>query len=184
MGTPMPKTRAARRLGPDHSDTPAHHTLASLTVYTLRTTPGLVLITLGTFVTFVLGHPWVGSGLAGLGAAVYAEQCHRTPYADCWRCGGAGYRPPRRHGPTRLILAVIFGGGSHVRRCRACHGHGMRMRWGRRVMNTYRRATHTAPTQPDPATNALPAPEAGPVTYAQVLRAWHDTHPHHHTPRH
>ena len=40
------------------------------------------------------------------------------------------------------------------------------MRWGRAVMNTYRRATYTAPTAPD----ATPARPLTPSSYADALR--------------
>jgi hypothetical protein len=180
LATRLPQTLGARRLGPDHSDRPAHHTLASLTVYALRTTPGLVLATIGAGITLT-GRTWAGLAVAGLGALIYRVQCYRTPYTDCWRCGGIGYRPPRhhRHSLGRLLLALVFGGASRVPRCRACRGYGVRMRWGRRLMNTYRRATYTPTTTPQTAPEPLPPIETGPVSYAQVLRTWHDNHPGH-----
>jgi hypothetical protein len=180
LGTPMPKTLGARRAGPDYTDHPAHHTLMSLFVFTLRTTPGLVLVAVGALTT-VAGHPWAGLAVAVAGGLIYRVQCYRTPYTDCWRCGGVGYRPPRhrRHGLARLILGLLFGGAAKMRRCRACRGRGVRMRWGRRLMNGYRRATHTSVTTPDVAPEPLPPVEAGPVSYAQVLRTWHDNHPGH-----
>lgn len=181
MATPLSRPLAARRLGPDHSDAPAHRTLLSLSVFVLRTTPGLVLLAVGAGITFGLHRTWLGLALAVAGGLVYRVQCFRTPYTDCWRCGGVGYRPPRhrRHGLARLLLALVFGGASQVRRCRACRGRGVRMRWGRRLMNVYRRATHTSTTTPDVAPEPLPPVEAGPVSYAQVLRTWHDNHPGH-----
>jgi GNAT superfamily N-acetyltransferase len=181
LATPAPRTLAARRAGPDYTEDRAHHTLMSLFVFTLRTTPGLVLIAVGAGVTLV-GHPWAGLAVAAVGGLVYRVQCYRTPYTDCWRCGGIGYRPPRhrRHGIGRLLLAVIFGGASGMRRCRACRGRGVRMRWGKRAMNVYRRATYTGPAlAADAAPEPRPPLEAGPVSYEDVLRTWHDNHPGH-----
>jgi hypothetical protein len=89
---------------------------------TVRTTPGLVLITLGSL-TGYFGHPWRGLALAAVGAMVYAEQCSRTPFSPCLRCKGTGHRRHRR-----------------TRACRPCRGKGVRLRWGRAVMNAYRDA--------------------------------------------
>ncbi|XVV14420.1 hypothetical protein ACQP2X_08775 [Actinoplanes sp. CA-131856] len=113
-----------------------------------RAAPGLSLITLGSLAA-CLGHPWTGLAVAALGAMVYRVQCSRTPYARCLRCHGTGHHARRR-----------------TRACRACRGKGVRMRWGRRVMNTYRRATYTAPTAPD----ARPARPMTPSSYAEALR--------------
>ncbi len=91
----------------------------------------------------------VGLATAAAGATVYAEQCSRTPYAPCVRCKGAGHHRKRR-----------------TRACRPCRGKGVRMRWGRAVMNAYRRATYSAPSAPD----AAPARPLTPSSYAEALR--------------
>lgn len=127
--------------------------LTALTWFTIRTTPGLVLITVGNLAAW-FGYPWWGLAGAALGAMLYAEQCQRTPYAPCYRCEGTGHH--RKH---------------RTRACRPCRGKGVRMRWGRAVMNTYRRATYTAATAPP----APPARPLGPGTYAQALRG-NDSH--------
>jgi hypothetical protein len=128
----------------------------------LRTTPGLTLIAFGATTT-ALGHPLVGLAVAAGGALLYAEQCKRTPYANCLRCNGIGYRPRR----ARLLRR-----NDTARRCRHCRGKGVRMRWGRAVMNAYRRATYTGtPTAPArPAEVAPAAPEPEPPTYTDALR--------------
>ncbi len=113
-----------------------------------RITPGLTLITVGSLAG-LLGHPWWGLAIAGFGAMVYAEQCSRTPYARCLRCNGTGHHRIRR-----------------AKACRPCRGKGVRMRWGRAVMNAYRRATYTAPTAPA----AAPARPLTPNSYADALR--------------
>lgn len=136
--------------------TPRGAMFAQLTAvlwFTIRTTPGLVLITVGSLAAW-LGHPWWGLAVAAMGAMVYAEQCKRTPYAPCARCEGTGHH--RKH-PTRA--------------CRPCRGKGVRMRWGRAVMNTYRRATYSTGAAPA----ARPAQPLGPGTYAQALRS-NDSH--------
>ncbi len=122
--------------------------LTALLWFTARTTPGLTLITVGSLAAFT-GHPWWDLAIAAFGAMVYAEQCSRTPYARCFRCRGTGHHHRRRNRP-----------------CRPCRGKGVRMRWGRAVMNTYRRATYTAPTAPD----ARPARPLTPSSYAEALR--------------
>lgn len=122
--------------------------LTALAWLTVRTTPGLTLITVGSLAGW-LGHPWWGLALAAAGAMVYAEQCSRTPYAPCLLCKGAGHRRHRR-----------------TRACRPCRGKGVRIRWGRAVMNAYRRATYTAPT----AADARQARPLNPATYADAFR--------------
>lgn len=122
--------------------------LTALLWLTARTTPGLTLITVGSLAAG-LGHPWWGLATAAVGAMVYAEQCKRTPYARCLRCKGTGHHHKRR-----------------TRACRPCRGKGVRMRWGRAVMNAYRRATYTASTAPA----AEPARPLTPGTYAETLR--------------
>ncbi|RSM49398.1 hypothetical protein DMB66_44840 [Actinoplanes sp. ATCC 53533] len=122
--------------------------LTALLWLAARTTPGLVLITVGSLAGY-LGHPWWGLATAAIGAMVYAEQCSRTPYAPCARCKGTGHRRNRRNRP-----------------CRPCRGKGVRMRWGRAVMNAYRRATYTAPSAPA----ARPARPLTPGTYADTDR--------------
>jgi hypothetical protein len=122
--------------------------VAALLWLAVRTTPGLVLITLGSLGPLV-GHPWRGLAIAAIGAMVYAGQCSRTSYAPCLRCKGTGRHPKRR-----------------ARDCRLCRGKGVRMRWGRAVMNAYRRATYTSGEAPA-------APTARPLTadnYAHALR--------------
>ena len=138
--------------------------LAGLLLLTLRTTPGLVLIVSGAAVTWA-AHPVIGLALATAGALLYAEQCKRTPYTRCLFCHGIGYRP-------NSFLGRLLRGGSSARRCRACAGHGHRMRWGRAVMNAYRRATYTGRPQlpADPARTAVPAPRPEPPTYTDALR--------------
>lgn len=126
--------------------------LAGLLWLAARTTLGLTLVTVGSLAAF-LGHPWTGLAVAALGVMVYAQQCSRSPYARCLRCHGSGHHPKRRG-----------------RDCRPCRGKGVRMRWGRAVMNTYRRATYTGAA---PAAPAARPPAAG--TYAQALR---DTNKH------
>ncbi|GLW30159.1 hypothetical protein [Actinoplanes regularis] len=116
--------------------------------FAARTTPGLTLITVGSLAGW-LGHPWRGLATVALGAVVYAFQCSRTPFARCLQCKGTGHHPKRR-----------------FRVCRPCRGRGVRMRWGRRVMNAYRRATYTAGTAPD----ARPARPLTPGTYADTDR--------------
>ena len=129
--------------------------LTGLLWFTARTSPGLFLITVGSFLGW-LGHPWWGLTLIAVGALIYAQQCSRTPYAACVRCHGIGYRPRRRG----------------IRPCRPCRGKGVRMRWGRTVMNTYRRATHTASTAPA-ADLARPL---APGTYAQLVNTTGEHH--------
>jgi hypothetical protein len=121
--------------------------LAALLWLAARTTPGLTLITVGSLAAGV-GHPWWGLAVAATGAMVYAAQCSRTPYARCLRCKGTGHH---RHHRARV--------------CRPCRGKGVRMRWGRTVMNTYRRATYSAGDAPA----ARPARPLAPGTYAQAL---------------
>ncbi|WP_433301053.1 hypothetical protein ACQP2F_04980 [Actinoplanes sp. CA-030573] len=121
--------------------------LAGLLWLAARTTPGLTLITVGSLAAG-LGHPWTGLAVAALGAMVYREQCSRTPYARCLRCHGTGNHRIRHHKP-----------------CRLCRGKGVRMRWGRAVMNAYRRATYSGTA---PAAPAARPPAAG--TYVQALR--------------
>lgn len=113
-----------------------------------RTTPGLVLITVGSLAGY-LGHPWWGLATVAVGAMVYAGQCSRTPYARCVRCKGTGHHRTRR-----------------TRACRPCRGKGVRMRWGRAVMNAYRRATYSTSAAPA----ARPARPLTPGTYAEALR--------------
>jgi hypothetical protein len=147
--------------------------LLSLLVFTLRTTPGLVLITLGAATAYT-GHPWTGLAAAVVGALVYREQCYRTPYAPCIACRGIGYRPHRHtrrrgHGKTgRRGLPGLR--RSTARRCRLCGGKGVRIRWGRAAMNAYRRATYTPRETPDPATSADVAPAAGPPKWTDAVR--------------
>ena len=121
--------------------------LTALLWLTARTTPGLMLITVGSLAAW-RGHPWSGLALAAIGAMVYAQQCSRTPYAPCLWCKGTGHRRHRR-----------------TRACRPCRGKGVRIRWGRAVMNAYRRATYTAPTAPA----AHAARPLTPTTYDQAL---------------
>ncbi|SNS05288.1 hypothetical protein [Actinoplanes regularis] len=121
--------------------------LTGLLWLAVRTTPGLALITLGSFAG-VVGYPWRGLAAVALGALIYAAQCSRTPYTRCPRCTGTGRHPRRR-----------------TRTCRPCRGKGVRMRWGRRVMNAYRRATYTG-TAPD----ARPARPLNPGAYADTDR--------------
>jgi len=123
----------------------------------VRTTPGLFLILCGASCV-VARHPWIGLGIAGIGALIYRTQCYRTPYTRCQRCAGVGHLKPRR---ARARIA---------RRCWACHGKGVRIRWGRAVMNAWRRATYTPRTNPDAAYDARPARPAGPITYTDALR--------------
>ena len=122
--------------------------LTGLLWLAIRTTLGLVLITVGSL-SAGFGHPWWGLATAALGALIYREHCSRTPYARCLRCKGTGHHPRRR-----------------TRACRPCRGKGVRMRWGRRVMNAYRRATYTAPEAPA----ARPARPLTPGTYADTDR--------------
>jgi hypothetical protein len=122
--------------------------LTALLWLTARTTPGLVLITVGSLIGY-LGSPWWGLAIAAAGAMVYAEQCSRTSYSPCVQCKGTGHHRKRR-----------------TRACRWCRGKGVRMRWGRAVMNTYRRATYTASAAPA----ARPAEPLTPGTYAEALR--------------
>ncbi len=122
--------------------------VTALAWHTARTTPGLSLITLGSLAG-AAGHLWWGLATAAVGAMVYAEQCSRTPYAPCYRCDGTGHHPHHR-----------------TRACRPCRGKGVRMRWGRAVMNTYRRAT--VPTTSAPA--ARVARPLAPGTYVEALR--------------
>jgi hypothetical protein len=122
--------------------------LAALLWLTARTTPGLLLITLGSLAAG-LGHPWWGLAIAAAGAMIYAEQCKRTPYARCLRCAGTGHHRTHRY-----------------RACRPCRGKGVRMRWGRAVMNTYRRATYSGTSAPA----ARPARPLTPSTYIEALR--------------
>jgi hypothetical protein len=122
--------------------------LTALLWLTARTTPGLTLITVGSLAGLA-GYPWSGLAIAALGAVVYAQQCSRTPYAPCLRCKGTGHHRTRR-----------------TRACRPCRGKGVRMRWGRVVMNAYRRATYTAPAAPE----ARPARPLTPGSYAQAVR--------------
>ncbi|GAB1695043.1 hypothetical protein [Krasilnikovia sp. M28-CT-15] len=121
--------------------------LTALLWLTARTTPGLTLITIGSLAGY-FGHPWWGLALIAVGAMIYAEQCSRTPYAPCLRCNGSGHHKTRR-----------------TRACHPCKGRGVRMRWGRAVMNTYRRATYTTPAAPA----ARPAPPVTATTYTQAL---------------
>ena len=130
--------------------------LAGLLWLAARTTPGLTLITVGSLAGF-LGHPWRGLAIAAAGAMVYAAQCSRTPYARCLRCKGTGHHRIRRN-----------------KACRPCRGKGVRMRWGRAVMNTYRRATHSTSAAPA----AQPARPHTPGTYAQALTNSDDTDRH------
>lgn len=168
--TLIPRSRQVRgRYRHRRTLTPTTFVL-SLCVYALRTTPGLVTILAG-LVLAPLDHRPVAVGLVVAGSLVYAEQCKRTPYANCWRCHGIGYRTRHRSRLARWLL------GPPSTRCRLCKGHGVRMRWGRRVMNAYRRATYTPPAVPDRADAASPAPAAGPVNQADALRRWHATHP-------
>jgi hypothetical protein len=122
--------------------------LSALVWHTCRTTPGLVLITVGSLAA-CLGHPWWGLAGAGLGAMLYAEHCSRTPYAPCYRCAGTGHHHKHRS-----------------RACRPCRGKGVRMRWGRAVMNTYRRATYSTTAAPA----ARPARPLAPGTYDDTQR--------------
>ncbi|GAA0432584.1 hypothetical protein Aca07nite_19770 [Actinoplanes capillaceus] len=114
----------------------------------VRTTPGLVLITLGNLTAF-FGRPWWGLATVAAGAMVYATQCSRTAFTPCLRCKGTGHHPKRR---TRI--------------CRPCRGKGVRIRWGRAVMNAYRRATYTGGDAPA----ARPARPLTPGTYADTDR--------------
>ena len=128
--------------------------IAALILLWIRVSPGLFLITLGSGLA-VLDRPWWGAAVALLGAFVYSEQCYRTPYTPCRRCTGIGWRPRRL--------------GHYLKACRACRGKGVRMRWGRRAMNAYRRATHTPPT-PTGAVPAQAARRPGPVDTRDALR--------------
>jgi hypothetical protein len=133
--------------------------LAARALLTLRTTPGLVLIVFGGAVSWY-GHPLIGLAIAAGGALIYREQCHRSPYTRCLRCHGIGYRTARR------LL-----GGKQLRRCRLCGGPGHRMRWGRALMNAYRRATYTGRAHtPEPGRAAPPAPRPAPPTYTDAVR--------------
>jgi hypothetical protein len=134
--------------------------LTGLIGYTIRTTPGLILITLGSG-SGLAGHPIAGAAAVILGALLYRDHCGRTPYTDCARCHGTGHRPGR----TRLLSR-----GRTAKRCAWCRGKGVRLRWGRAVMNAYRRATHTTRTDPAAPAPARPAAHAGPVSYADALR--------------
>lgn len=132
--------------------TPTRHPLAAMLFLpvallwlAVRTSPGLFLITVGSLAACA-GHPWTGLAIAALGALIYREQCSRTPYDRCLRCKGTGHHRIRRTRP-----------------CRPCRGKGVRMRWGRRVMNAYRRSTYTAPSAPD----ARAARPLTPSTYNQ-----------------
>jgi hypothetical protein len=116
--------------------------------FTIKTTPGLVMVTLGSIAALV-GHPWWGLAVAAAGAMLYAENCSRTPYAPCLRCEGTGHHRTRRG-----------------RVCRRCRGKGVRMRWGRAVMNTYRRSTYS--TGQAPAARA--ARPLAPGTYDDTQR--------------
>jgi hypothetical protein len=129
--------------------------ILAVIIYTLRTTPGLIAITFGSG-AMALGRPWTGLIIATVGALIYSEQCHRTPYAPCWRCSGIGYRPRRwrRH---------------QLRACRPCRGRGVRIRWGRAAMNAYRRATYTPPV-PTTAPVARSARRPGPVDMPEAIR--------------
>lgn len=122
--------------------------LAPLLWLAARTIPGLTLITLGSLAG-CLGRPWWGLAMVAVGALIYREQCSRSPYSPCLRCKGSGHHRKR-----------------HAKACRPCRGRGVRIRWGRAVMNAYRRATHTADTAPA----ARPARPFTPGTYADALR--------------
>jgi hypothetical protein len=122
--------------------------LTALLWLTARTTPGLTLITVGSLAG-LLGHPGKGLAVIAIGAMVYAGQCSRTAFTPCLRCKGTGHHRKRR-----------------TRTCRPCRGKGVRIRWGRAVMNAYRRATYTAPT----ALAARPAPPLTPNAYADTDR--------------
>lgn len=56
----------------------------------------------------------------------YALSCWVWPFADCWRCNGAGH-----HRPT--------GNRKLSRPCRRCKATGKRLRIGRRAWNRARR---------------------------------------------
>src|SRR3954469_1295413 len=88
--------------------------LTALIWYICRTTPGLLLITVGSLAGLTGHHPWWGLAAAGLGAMLYAEQCKRTPYAPCYRCEGTGHH--RKH---------------RTRTCRPCRGKGVGVGGGR-----------------------------------------------------
>jgi hypothetical protein len=57
----------------------------------------------------------------------YFGSCIRWPFAACRTCHG--------HGLTQ----GLFGG---IRECRACAGTGLRLRFGRRLINTIRQLHH------------------------------------------
>ncbi|WP_433793296.1 hypothetical protein [Actinoplanes sp. CA-252034] len=122
--------------------------IAGLLWLAARTTPGLALITFGSLAG-LFGYPGKGLAVVAIGAMVYAAQCSRTAFTPCLRCKGTGHHRKRR-----------------TRTCRPCRGKGVRIRWGRAVMNAYRRATYTAPAAPA----ARPAPPLTPGTYADTDR--------------
>ena len=168
----------------------------SLIVTAVKTTPGLVAIVCG-LVAVRAGAIWPGLAVTAVGALLYAEQCFRGPFTDCVRCHGAGHRR-RRHRRQKAhttrstgwgradrrdaldgagdALALLMG-GKPPKRCRHCRGRGVRMRWGRAVMNASRRAPYTPPTTPDPAALAGAADQAGPTSYAETVRRHLDRHP-------
>jgi hypothetical protein len=153
--------------------TPSHSALAAISAqltglvwHTIRTTPGLVLVTLGSCAG-LLGHLVAGLAAVLAGGLIYHSQCGRTPYTDCARCHGIGHHRPARNRRQRGGLPGLR--SRTGRRCSWCRGRGVRLRWGRAVMNAYRRTTHTSTTTPAAARDALPARQAGPESYARAL---------------
>lgn len=199
MAPPLPKERGS--LAGTVTTSITTITL-SLIVITLRTTPGLVALVCG-LVAVRAGATWPGLAVAAVGALIYAEQCHRSPYTDCLRCHGTGHRRPRWRRPRQTRptgtpgkarstggwtgrdalngfedagYLVLHLGGKPPKRCRHCRGRGVRMRWGRAVMNAYRRATYTPTTTPAVAPLAGAPEPAGPVSYADTVRRHLDRH--------
>ncbi|MBV9024241.1 MAG: hypothetical protein JO362_10715 [Streptomycetaceae bacterium] len=68
--------------------------------------------------------------VALIAAACYGLLCVCSPFGDCHRCRGFGYKltTDRKGRPKR------------GKPCRRCNGHGKRVRIGRRLYNATRRA--------------------------------------------
>jgi hypothetical protein len=95
-------------------------------------TPGRVLVTALLVFTF----SDIAPGLSGPAALVlallvggYLLACVLFPFRKCRSCKGMG-----------RFTSGMFGG---IRLCRTCDGTGLRLRAGRRVLNTLRRNQRT-----------------------------------------
>ncbi|RSS79496.1 hypothetical protein [Streptomyces sp. WAC06614] len=80
------------------------------------------------------------SALALLALGAYAVLCAASPFGNCRKCDGIGAIPTttRTHRPKPPKI------------CRRCHGHGKRLRIGRRLHN-HGRDIHHAGTRPNPS---------------------------------